>query len=507
MDRFIQTPGYDKVVRDLPFMDDWTRVVVPSGHVAMESPQVLDSDSIHVHFVNDKVRTSAGFKLLFSFHNRSSLPERVPSGKWNCSVPHWTDFQEHFPCDLRADCLDAEDEKVCPYWSDACGDGYCLPVYVRCNGVYDCPGKEDETACDSYTCSGFYRCRASRICVHADHLCDDVYHCPQRDDELLCGFSCPTNCTCHDFLMGVYLAIIGVADLVYKGTYLWNDVKWKVSGACKAAGFLSFLSSEVSAFIICLVTLDRFLVLRFPFSRLHFKKHSAHLTSALVWTIGLVLAVVPLLPVTSHWAFYSQTGICIPLPITRNSFRGHGYSFSVMIVLNFVLFLLIAAGQVFIYSSIRANSMSVADTSRKSRDLAIARRLLSVVVSDFLCWFPIGFLGLLASYGTPIPSEVSVAIAVFVLPVNSALNPFLYTLNAVRERRRKAASRQAMSSSRTVGERSKTTSAGTYSESQALELLETWLDEGVVSREGLRSRLSMEKEDSNVAVGTKDKQN
>ena len=78
------------------------------------------------------------------------------------------------------------------------------------------------------------------------------------------------------------------------------------------------------------------------------------------------------------------------------------------------------------------------DTTRKSQDLVIARRLITVVVSNFVCWFPIGILGLLASAGVPITGEVNVAMAIFVLPLNSALNPFLYTLNIVMEKRRKA---------------------------------------------------------------------
>ncbi|KAL8575747.1 hypothetical protein ACOMHN_055936 [Nucella lapillus] len=74
--------------------------------------------------------------------------------------------------------------------------------------------------------------------------------------------------------MGLYLAAIGVADRVYLGTYLWNDVTWRQSLLCQTAGFLSLMSSEVSAFIICLITLDLVLVLRFPFSQLHFHRTS-----------------------------------------------------------------------------------------------------------------------------------------------------------------------------------------------------------------------------------------
>ena len=77
------------------------------------------------------------------------------------------------------------------------GDGYCLPIYVICNGVYDCPGHEDEAACDSYTCPGFYRCRSSKVCLHHTHVCDGILHCPQRDDELFCDLVCPPSCTCY----------------------------------------------------------------------------------------------------------------------------------------------------------------------------------------------------------------------------------------------------------------------------------------------------------------------
>nr|KAG5686644.1 hypothetical protein BaRGS_013431 [Batillaria attramentaria] len=75
---------------------------------------------------------------------------------------------------------------------------YCLPVYVRCNGVHDCVGHEDEADCENFTCPGFYRCRASPVCVHVDHLCDGMARCPQRDDEWLCGVKCPEGCRCHD---------------------------------------------------------------------------------------------------------------------------------------------------------------------------------------------------------------------------------------------------------------------------------------------------------------------
>ena len=62
----------------------------------------------------------------------------------------------------------------------------------------DCPNRDDEASCESYTCSGFYRCRGSKVCLHPDHVCDGVLQCPQSDDELLCErLTCPDVCQCQ----------------------------------------------------------------------------------------------------------------------------------------------------------------------------------------------------------------------------------------------------------------------------------------------------------------------
>ena len=635
-----------------------------------------------------------------------------------------------------------------------CSQGFCLPIYLRCNGVDDCPNREDEASCESYTCSGFYRCRGSKVCLHPDHVCDGVFQCPQYDDELMCEkMTCPDVCQCQglafvctanfsarfysdlryldasgsgmtpsdlsdnhllihlrlsdclldtqpnltlpnlrhldlsangikhidmqhfhslnnlrvlvlsgnplllvtntespepgvmvletinlsgtclsvyngsalagcpklrtlnmswstlttitdegfrstpllenldvrgsllnefpndllrglvslkvvhahnytlccqamlpedfdvnkcyaeqdllsscenllksnvhrvfmwivaslsvvgnvgsfvarlylfnkdaglenfnmfvtnlsvaDLIMGVYLAIVVVTDQIFSGEYFRYDNQWKESAVCKIAGFLSLMSTEVSAFIICLITLDRFLALRFPLSRLHLSRSSAFTACAIVWVVGIALATVPLLPMKSHWEFYSETGICIPLPFaTSERFRGYHYIFNVMIILNFVLFLLIAVGLAFIYWSVCSK------TKTGSRDVTIARRMTTVVLSDFLCWFPIGLLGVLASTGTPIPGEVNVTAAIFLVPFNSALNPFLYTYNVLMEKRRQTQQANLLKRLETQLRTEQSSIAMktplSVSRSTAMELINAWLSDKVLTME------------------------
>ncbi|KAL8586636.1 hypothetical protein ACOMHN_040144 [Nucella lapillus] len=90
-----------------------------------------------------------------------------------------------------------KENEPCPSSHFQCAQPYCLPVYFYCNEVVDCPGGEDEADCAQHQCPGFYRCRASSVCVHADHLCDNLPQCPQHDDEWLCHASCPEDCLCQ----------------------------------------------------------------------------------------------------------------------------------------------------------------------------------------------------------------------------------------------------------------------------------------------------------------------
>ena len=109
------------------------------------------------------------------------------------------------------------------------------------------------------------------------------------------------------------------------------------------------------------------------------------------------------------------------------------YVFAVVIIFNFFQFILIAAGQVFIYFSIQTNSMKTIKEN-SSRDATIAARLISVALTDFLCWFPIGLLGIINFFGINLIDEsINVAMTIFILPFNSAVNPFLYTFNVLME--------------------------------------------------------------------------
>ncbi|XP_070173937.1 G-protein coupled receptor GRL101-like [Littorina saxatilis] len=304
-----------------------------------------------------------------------------------------------------------------------------------------CVSPEDEvSSCDSLLRSNYYRFFVYTLAAFAvlGNIGSMSYRIfVNRRDSTQTASVFVSNLCMANFIMGVYLVIVAAADWNYRGSYVSGDNAWRKGIACKTAGFLFVLSNEVSVFLVCLMTFDRYLILRRPLSVLNFKKWSAHGASVAVWIGGFVLAGVPLLPVTSHWRFYSRSGLCVPLPVSRDDYPGHVYAFVVFNVVKFVIFLVVAVAQALIYIAVRGTRHSmIAVKSKKSMDAIVARRLAAVVMTDFLSWFPIGLLGVLASAGLAVSSEVQVVLAILVLPLNSALNPLLYTLSMAADLKR-----------------------------------------------------------------------
>ncbi|KAL8587127.1 hypothetical protein ACOMHN_026095 [Nucella lapillus] len=285
------------------------------------------------------------FRLYFTFFQEHERPVKLASGMWNCSVRHYASFHQHLACNLKTECEDGRDETgACPYSSPPCqgmialcnrcytivdhlhafvsnktdvnervptfpcsDDVTKLSYTMVCDFITDCPDESDESFCQHPSCVRQFRCTNGQ-CVSVDNVCDYMFHCWDQSDEqnsclslvgnVLCccarlfarslssssGFSVfVTNLTIADFFMGVYITIIGVADERFRGRYLYNDDMWKHSVTCKVAGFLSLLSSEVSALIIWFITLDRFIVLHFPFTTIRFNRTSAAVACLFTW--------------------------------------------------------------------------------------------------------------------------------------------------------------------------------------------------------------------------------
>ncbi|KAH9513818.1 hypothetical protein Btru_031472 [Bulinus truncatus] len=242
-----------------------------------------------------------------------------------------------------------------------------------------------------------------------------------------------------DFIMGVYLIIIASADIYFRNDYVLKESSWRYGALCHFAGFLSTVSSETSTFFICWITCDRYIIVKYPFGKKKTKfeqlKYAAFMSS---WILGCLLALTP--AVYSEWEIYSSNGMCLALPLNTGHFKGWEYSFAVFVILNFVLFMFIAAGQVAIFFTIIQSRKPIQRSANGKADnveISAAKNLALVAISDFLCWFPIGIMGMISFNGYKYNTDVYAWVAIFILPVNSAVNPLLYTIPAIKDMQNK----------------------------------------------------------------------
>ncbi|XP_047485020.1 leucine-rich repeat-containing G-protein coupled receptor 5-like isoform X2 [Penaeus chinensis] len=225
-----------------------------------------------------------------------------------------------------------------------------------------------------------------------------------------------TNLAMADFFMGVYLGFLAVVDASTLGEFRMYAIPWQMSPACQVAGFLGVLSSELSVYTLAVITLERNYAITHA---MHLQKRlslrQAAYIMAIGWLFALTMALLPLAGVSD----YRKFAVCLPF---ETDGAGLGYVVFLMFI-NGVAFLILMGCYFKIYCAIRGSQ------AWNSNDSRIAKRMALLVFTDLICWAPIAFFSLTAAFNLQLISlEEAKVFTVFILPLNSCCNPFLYAL-------------------------------------------------------------------------------
>ena len=297
-----------------------------------------------------------------------------------------------------------------------------------------------------------------------------LWRCVRQGRENIIQVLLIENLAASDLLMGVYMLMIASADAYYQQYFPSESDGWRNGPLCKLAGALSVLSSEASVFFITLISIDRFLAIKYPRGKQRLTKCSARITLICLWSLALLLSIIPTSVGGKSPDFYDASEVCIGLPFVRapvfvnrsvvvadfqfeiddlysllSSGRDDvyyedyiypvtgnkpGLYFSIILFLgiNLLCFFVVAVSYVAIFIIVKQTSKS-AGKSRRDQEITLAIRMGAIVITDFMCWVPIVVLGILVQSATiTISPVVYVYIVVFVLPINSAVNPYIYTI-------------------------------------------------------------------------------
>ncbi|XP_076824329.1 uncharacterized protein LOC143470228 isoform X3 [Clavelina lepadiformis] len=304
------------------------------------------------------------------------------------------------------------------------------------------------------------------------------------------------NLAIADFLMGVYLLALAIANETTSGKYCFHDQSWRTSFTCSSLGTLAMISMQASVLILIILTTYRVLAVLKPFSAESVQLRHTWLFVCVAWLVSVVVACIPRLSslmdyfvseirvssafsvsitanktrmqqflqrlealghpekigfssygdegeswsyiletiqhrypsswkdfrISGYFGFYGSNAVCLPKIFVTVDDSSWVYSAGVM-TFDFVAFVYILVSYLVIYFDAR----KVSANNRINENRTMQARITRLVVTDFACWVPVSVMSLLCLLGVSISPVAYAFAAIILLPVNSALNPILYS--------------------------------------------------------------------------------
>jgi len=130
--------------------------------------------------------------------------------------------------------------------------------------------------------------------------------------------------------------------------------------------------------------------------------------------------------ITSHTVnFYGETSVCMPRFYVDNTDPIAGYSLFI-ITLNFISFIYVCVSYVFVYRITSSRPISTKQVDVQNQKLQA--RITRLLVTDFVCWIPICLIAFVKfATNAELPVNLYAATIAFLLPINSTLNPILFS--------------------------------------------------------------------------------
>ena len=265
------------------------------------------------------------------------------------------------------------------------------------------------------------------VCCLLGHHLHGRQHSSSRPLDI-----CVLSLTSADLMMGIYLIIIVSGDVRFHGSFLWHERDWTLSVSCKTAHFVAFVSTEASCFTCLWIVIDRLTALRSPSNRLH--DRSACMACLVSWLTALCLAIVPVLLPEASWEAGGHSSLCIPMAMIGD--ENHRYTASVLGVFNSLTAFIAAICFFVVHYEVRSHYL-ITTSSQISQDMVMARRVMTIVLTDVIYWTGIGVLTIISCLApSAVVSDVMTLMFIVGVPLKPVISPFLYLNGLVRERRK-----------------------------------------------------------------------
>ena len=449
-----------------------------SDECQCSNPPLFCNDSCHSYFPMGDRYCDGIEDPAWQYINRSDCPrgfdELFCPKRFNCNATGKVSIDVQQVCDGKPDCADNSDESNCL-------------TATKISSIFS---SETEMIANLGIKSAFWLIGIMVIVGNSYVIITTVAFLKKKQTLDGMGFHqfIILNISIADFMMGIYLITIASYDAAFFGIYGAVDREWRSSLKCSVIGSLAVISSEASCFLMVVLTGFRLKNITQAVESLTASLRPWKICIIAVWIFSFFLGIVPMLPQTSQYflhsfsysspfqngtwyatkleqfscrlsamsnttikltgnkfqsiqkflvkkfsnetsvkffGYYGETSVCMPRFFVAYGESSWEFTLA-MITLNFLSFVFIAVSYFIIYKHSTASSANLRTNRPNNQATKMQKRIARIIATDFCCWIPIGVMAYvrLGVEFSDIAYQIS---AVLLLPINSAMNPILFS--------------------------------------------------------------------------------
>ena len=239
-----------------------------------------------------------------------------------------------------------------------------------------------------------------------------------------------------DLLFGMYLAVIILSDIIHGDQYALHEFEWRGRVLCHTDGILSSVSFLMSAFTVTWLAVVRCVIITKHGEKPKWMetKTVMSISFILITLFILIFLGIVFITRTANNHLYQPNAICLML--LSNSKHSHlAASLVLTITLTLVpLFVIICISYIKIFLHTRQVALDVkktgSTTKQSNKTRSVSLNMMVIILLYALCWFPLLITFILAYTQIDIDSSIMAIIVVGIMPINSIINPLLYTLKS-----------------------------------------------------------------------------
>ena len=449
-----------------------------SDECQCSSPPSFCNDSCHSYFPMGDRYCDGVQDPAWQYINRPDCPrgfdEMFCPKRFKCNATGKVNTDILNVCDGKSDCNDNSDESNCP-------------TATKISSIFS---SDTEMIANLGIKSAFWMMGILVMVGNSYVIITKISFliAKQTLDGISCQHFILLNISIADFIMGIYLITIASYDASFSGFYGAVDREWRSSLKCSVIGSLAVISSEASCFLMVVLTAFRLKSITQAMESLTASSRPWIIGIIAAWLFSFFLGIAPMLPQTSQYflhrfsysspfqngtwyasnleqfacrlsalsnktikvtgnkiqsiemfvaesfpndasvklfGYYGETSVCMPRFYVAYGESSWEFTLA-MITLNFVSFVFIAVSYFIIYKHSTSSAANLGANRPNNQAVTMQKRITRIIATDFCCWIPIcvmAFVRLGVEF-SDIAYQIS---AVLLLPINSAMNPILFS--------------------------------------------------------------------------------